>query len=57
MKRVSLSADALALTAGETAVLDAAADPEGDVAWLSSDETVAEVSDGTVTANRTDGNS
>ena len=52
VKRVSLSADALALTAGETAVLDAAADPEGDVAWLSSDETVAEVSDGTVTAKK-----
>lgn len=33
-------------------VLDAAADPEGDVAWLSSDETVAEVSDGTVTAKK-----
>ena len=52
VERVSLSADALALTAGETAVLDAAADPEGDVAWLSSDETVAEVSDGTVTAKK-----
>ena len=51
-ERVTLSADALALTAGETAVLDAAADPEGDVAWLSSDETVAEVSDGTVTAKK-----
>ena len=34
VERVSLSADALTLTAGETAVLDAAADPEGDVAWL-----------------------
>ena len=42
VERVSLSTDALALTAGETAVLDAAADPEGDVAWMSSDETVAE---------------
>lgn len=52
VERVSLSADALTLTAGETAVLDAAADPEGDVAWLSSDETVAEVSDGTVTAKK-----
>ena len=52
VERVNLSADALALTAGETAVLDAAADPEGDVAWLSSDETVAEVSDGTVTAKK-----
>ena len=52
VERVSLSTDALALTAGETAVLDAAADPEGDVAWLSSDETVAEVSDGTVTAKK-----
>lgn len=52
VERVSLSADALALTAGETAVLDAAADPEGDVAWLSSDETVAEVSNGTVTARK-----
>lgn len=41
VERVSLSTDALALTAGETAVLDAAADPEGDVAWMSSDETVA----------------
>lgn len=52
VERVSLSTDALALTAGETAVLDAAADPEGDVAWMSSDETVAEVSDGTVTAKK-----
>ena len=52
VERVSLSTDALTLTAGETAVLDAAADPEGDVAWLSSDETVAEVSDGTVTAKK-----
>lgn len=52
VERVSLSADALTLTAGETAVLDAAADPEGDVAWLSSDETVAEVSNGTVTAKK-----
>ena len=52
VERVSLSTDALALTAGETAVLDAAADPEGDVAWLSSDETVAEVSNGTVTAKK-----
>lgn len=52
VERVSLSADALALTAGEAAVLDAAADPEGDVAWMSSDETVAEVSDGTVTAKK-----
>ena len=52
VERVSLSEDALALTAGETAVLDAAADPEGDVAWLSSDETVAEVSNGTVTAKK-----
>lgn len=52
VERVSLSEDALTLTAGETAVLDAAADPEGDVAWLSSDETVAEVSDGTVTARK-----
>lgn len=42
VERVTLSTDALTLTAGETAVLDAAADPEGDVAWLSSDETVAE---------------
>ena len=33
-------------------MLDAAADPEGDVAWLSSDETVAEVSNGTVTAKK-----
>lgn len=52
VERVSLSEDALTLTAGETAALDAAADPEGDVAWLSSDETVAEVSDGTVTAKK-----
>lgn len=52
VERVSLSTDALALTAGETAVLDAAADPEGDVAWMSSDETVAEVSNGTVTAKK-----
>ena len=52
VERVSLSEDALTLTAGETAVLDAAADPEGDVAWMSSDETVAEVSDGTVTAKK-----
>lgn len=52
VERVTLSADALTLTAGEAAVLDAAADPEGDVAWLSSDETVAEVSDGTVTAKK-----
>lgn len=52
VERVSLSTDALALTAGETAVLDAAADPEGDIAWMSSDETVAEVSDGTVTAKK-----
>ena len=52
VERVSLSTDALALTAGETAVLDAAADPEGDVAWLSSDKTVAEVSNGTVTAKK-----
>lgn len=52
VERVSLSTDALTLTAGETAVLDAAADPEGDVAWMSSDETVAEVSDGTVTAKK-----
>lgn len=48
VERVSLSEDALTLTAA----LDAAADPEGDVAWLSSDETVAEVSDGTVTAKK-----
>lgn len=52
VERVTLSTDALTLTAGETAVLDAAADPEGDVAWLSSDETVAEVSNGTVTAKK-----
>ena len=52
VERVTLSADALTLTAGEAAVLDAAADPEGDVAWMSSDETVAEVSDGTVTAKK-----
>ena len=52
VERVSLSEDALTLTAGETAVLDAAADPEGDVAWMSGDETVAEVSNGTVTAKK-----
>ena len=52
VERVTLSADSLTLTAGEAAVLDAAADPEGDVAWMSSDETVAEVSDGTVTAKK-----
>lgn len=49
---VTLTRDSLTLYAGETAALDAAADPEGDVAWLSSDETVAEVSDGTVTAKK-----
>ena len=51
VERVSLSEDALTLTAGETAALDAAADPEGDVAWLSSDETVAPVE--TVTLSQT----
>lgn len=52
VEAVRLTRDNLTLTAGETAVLDAAADPEGDVAWMSSDETVAEVSDGTVTAKK-----
>lgn len=50
VKSVSLSDDAVTLTVGGTAALDAAADPEGPVEWASSDEDVAEVKDGVVTA-------
>lgn len=50
MKSVSLSDDVVTLTVGGTAALDAAADPEGPVEWASSDEDVAEVKDGVVTA-------
>ena len=50
VKSVSLSADAVDLTVGGTAALDAAADPEGPVEWASSDEDIAEVKDGVVTA-------
>ncbi len=50
VKSVSLSADAVTLTVGGTAALDAAADPEGPVEWASSDEDIAEVKDGVVTA-------
>lgn len=50
VKSVSLSADAVTLTVGGTADLDAAADPEGPVEWASSDEDIAEVKDGVVTA-------
>lgn len=50
VKSVSLSDDVVTLTVGGTAALDAAADPEGPVEWASSDEDVAEVKDGVVTA-------
>lgn len=50
VKSVSLSDDVVTLTVGGTAALDAAADPEGPVEWASSDENVAEVKDGVVTA-------
>lgn len=50
VKSVSLSTDALTLTVGDAAALAAAADPEGEIEWASSDTNVAVVSGGTVTA-------
>ena len=50
VKSVSLSTQSLTLDVGETAGLSAAADPEGDVAWRSSDPDIVEVTDGRVTA-------
>lgn len=54
VESIELSVDALALTEGEEAELTATVNPwyatESTVTWTSDDETVAEVSDGTVRA-------